>query len=60
MKKTRQTKSRMYYYFWSIMTACVLIGQIYVGTGYRAMAASTLQLTEFFNTLLSTDLKDYK
>ena len=50
----------MYYYFWSIMTACVLIGQIYVGTGYRVMAASTLQLTEFFNTLLSTDLKDYK
>jgi len=60
MKKPRQTKSRMYYYFWSIMTACVLIGQIYVGTGYRVMAASTLQLTEFFNTLLSTDLKDYK
>jgi hypothetical protein len=50
----------MYYYFWSIMTACVLLGQIYVGTGYRAMAASTLQLTEFFNTLLTTDLKDYK
>jgi hypothetical protein len=59
-KQPRQKKSRMYYYFWSIMTACVLLGQIYVGTGYRAMAASTLQLTEFFNTLLTTDLKDYK
>jgi len=44
MKKTRQMKSRMYYYFWGAMTLFVLLGQIYVGTGYRIMAQSVNQL----------------
>jgi hypothetical protein len=63
MKKEKlraQVKSRFYYIFWGIATLSVVLGQLYVGTGYRIMAGSTLQLTEFFNTLLSTDLKDYK
>lgn len=46
MKKSRQSKSRMYYYFWGAMTLFVLLGQIYVGTGYRVMANSVLRLTE--------------
>lgn len=45
MKKTRQSKSRIYYYFWGAMTLFVLLGQIYVGTGYRVMADSVLRLT---------------
>jgi len=45
MKKPRQIKSRMYYYFWGAMTLFVLLGQIYVGTGYRIMAGSVLRLT---------------
>ena len=39
-KKPRQKKSRFYYYFWGAATVSVLAGQIYVGTGYRAMAQS--------------------
>jgi len=63
MKKEKlqaQVKSRFYYIFWCIATFSIIMGQLYVGTGYRIMAGSTLQLTEFFNTLLTTELKDYK
>lgn len=52
MKKSRQSKSRMYYYFWSAMTLFVLLGQIYVGTGYRVMATSVLRLTIGLETAL--------
>ena len=38
--KPRQKKSRTYYYFWGIATTSVVLGQIYVGTGYRLMSES--------------------
>jgi len=38
-------KPSHYYIFWGIMTATVLAGQIYVGTGYRTMAQQTSGLT---------------
>ena len=44
--KSRQKKSRMYYYFWGAMTLIVLTGQLYVGTGYRIMAQNTQELTD--------------
>lgn len=50
-KQPREKKSRMYYYFWAVMTATVLLGQIYVGTGYRVMAGEILRLTDFLNSL---------
>lgn len=50
-KQPRQKKSRMYYYFWAVMTTTVLLGQIYVGTGYRVMAGEVLRLTDFLNSL---------
>ena len=50
-KQPRQKKSRMYYYFWAVMTATVLLGQIYVGMGYRVMAGEVLKLTDFLNSL---------
>ena len=34
----------MYYYFWAVMTATVLLGQLYVGTGYRALHGSMQEL----------------
>ena len=34
----RQIKQRYYYIFWSIATISVVAGQIYVATGYRALA----------------------
>ena len=46
--KSHQVKSRMYYYFWGVCTVAVVLGQIYVGTGYRLMAGS---INQFFNTL---------
>ena len=35
-----QVKSRWYYSFWGIATVAVVSGQVYVGTGYRAMSKS--------------------
>jgi len=57
MKKEKlraQVKSRFYYYFWGIATVSVVLGQIYVGTGYRLMASS---INRFFDTL-TTELRD--
>ena len=38
--KPRQKKSRTYYYFWGIATISVVLGQLYVGNGFRRMAES--------------------
>ena len=46
-KKIRaQVKSRFYYIFWGTATVSVVLGQLYVGTGYRVMAESVLNLTQ--------------
>ena len=47
-KLRAQVKSRFYYIFWGIATASVVLGQLYVGTGYRMMAGS---INKFFYTL---------
>ncbi len=36
--KPRQKKSRFYYYFWGTTAVAVVLGQVYVGTGYRVMS----------------------
>ena len=38
MTAPKQHKQRYYYIFWSIATLSVVIGQIYVATGYRSLA----------------------
>ena len=46
-KKLRaQVKSRFYYIFWGTATISVVLGQLYVGTGYRAMADAIANLAE--------------
>ena len=45
-KRLSQMKPSHYYVFWGIMTAAVLTGQLYVGTGYRIMAQQTSDLTD--------------
>jgi len=40
----RQIKQRYYYIFWSIATLAVVLGQVYVATGYRSLAEA-LKLT---------------
>jgi len=39
-KVRSQFKSSYYYLFWGAATVAVVAGQIYVGTGYRAMSKS--------------------
>lgn len=49
MKKEKlraQVKSRFYYYFWGAATIAVVLGQLYVGTGYRIMAGAMLSLLD--------------
>ena len=51
--KTRaQVKSKWYYIFWGTATVSVLLGQLYVGTGYRVMAESTLSFQDYLTELL--------
>ena len=39
-KQKAQVKSKFYYIFWGIATASVVLGQMYVGSGYRQMSRS--------------------
>jgi len=41
IKKHHQVKSKWYYIFWGACAVAVVVGQIYVGTGYREMAEAT-------------------
>ena len=47
MTKTKlkaQVKSRFYYVFWGTATIAVVLGQLYVGTGYRVLSGTMLEL----------------
>ncbi len=50
--KPRQSKSRTYYYFWGIATISVVVGQIYVGNGFRRMADSADAISADINLLV--------
>lgn len=55
MKRTKlraQVKSKFYYIFWGTATVSVVLGQIYVGTGYRYMSSNVNRLTGMLVTLL--------
>ena len=41
-----QVKSTPYYVFWATATIAVVLGQIYVGTGYQSMSESVKDLSE--------------
>jgi hypothetical protein len=46
MKQTKkcQVKSKFYYIFWGTATVSVLLGQLYVGTGYRVLHGDMREL----------------
>ena len=44
--RKHQIKSGYYYIFWGLATISVVIGQVYVGSGYRQMVDSIEELTE--------------
>ena len=58
MKSARQKKSRMYYYFWSVMTITVFLGQLYVGTGYRLLHNSMQELLNKVDGVLLHSTED--
>ena len=39
-KQRNQVKSKFYYIFWGVATVSVVLGQLYVGSGYRGFARS--------------------
>ena len=39
-KQRNQVKSKFYYIFWGVATTSVVLGQLYVGSGYRGVARS--------------------
>ena len=43
-KVRAQVKSRFYYVFWGTATVAVVLGQLYVGTGYRVLHQSVQEL----------------
>ena len=47
-KVRNQVKSKFYYIFWGVATASVVLGQLYVGSGYRGFARS---LNRIFDTI---------
>ena len=47
-KVRNQVKSKFYYIFWGVATASVVLGQLYVGSGYRGFANS---LNRIFDTV---------
>ena len=47
-KARNQVKSRFYYIFWGVATVSVVLGQLYVGSGYRVFATS---LNRIFDTI---------
>ncbi len=45
-KQRAQVKSRWYYIFWATATVSVVLGQLYVGSGYRIYANALLRIFE--------------
>ena len=56
-KQRAQVKSKFYYIFWGIATASVVLGQLYVGSGYRTFANS---LNRIFDTIEVQVYDDYE
>ena len=43
-KRHHQVKSKFYYVFWGTATIAVVLGQLYVGTGYRVLHGGIQEL----------------
>ena len=55
-KQRNQVKSKFYYIFWGVATTSVVLGQLYVGSGYRGFARS---LNRIFDTVEVEVGRDY-
>ena len=54
-KQRNQVKSRFYYLFWGIATVSVVLGQVYVGAGYRAYAGALLRIFDVIEVEVGRD-----
>ena len=54
-KQRNQVKSRFYYLFWGIATVSVVLGQLYVGSGYRIFAQSLLRIFDAVEVQVGED-----
>ena len=57
-KVRNQVKSRFYYLFWGIATVSVVLGQIYVGSGYRIFAQSLLKIFDAVEVEVGREYKN--
>ena len=57
-KVRAQVKSRFYYLFWGIATASVVLGQLYVGSGYRIFAQSLLRIFDAVEIEVGNEYKN--
>ena len=57
-KVRNQVKSRFYYLFWGIATASVVLGQLYVGSGYRIFAQSLLRIFDAIEVEVGSEYKN--
>ena len=55
-KQRNQVKSKFYYIFWGVATASVVLGQLYVGSGYRMFAGA---LNRIFDSIEVEVGRDY-
>ena len=56
-KQRNQVKSKFYYIFWGVATVSVVLGQLYVVSGYRIFAQSLLRI---FDTIEVEVGKEYE
>ena len=57
-KQRNQVKSRFYYIFWGVATASVVLGQLYVGSGYRVFANSLLRIFDAIEVEVGKEYND--
>jgi len=58
-KERHQVKSRWYYLFWGTATVAVVLGQIYVGTGYRVFAERLHRIFDYIEFKVEDDSRFY-
>ena len=54
-KQRNQVKSKFYYIFWGVATVSVVLGQLYVGSGYRIFAQSLLRIFDAVEVQVGKD-----
>ena len=57
-KQRNQVKSKFYYIFWGIATVSVVLGQVYVGSGYRVFASASGRIFDAIEVEVQKDFNN--